>query len=321
MSLLKQDKIINIILMGSPEFSLPTFEAILNHPRFKIVAVFSQSDKAKGRGQKLKAPAVKSWAESHGLKVHQAEKIKTEFELIKSLAPDLILVMAYGQIIPLEILNLPKYKCVNVHASLLPKYRGAACLNAPILNQDEKTGLSFMLMSEGLDTGDIIKQVELNLNKRVKLSDLHDKLSILSAENVGQILEDYIDGKLIPWPQDEAKASYVPRLKKNDGLLDWSLSAEVLDAKIRGLNPWPSTFSFIKLAEHKKLLKILEAEIEESQNQNLEPGLIYVENAKLKISCGQNILNVLRLQIEGSKALSAQEFLAGYSHLLGQVLS
>ena len=316
-------KKVKVLFMGTPEFSLPDFRTLIEAKDFEIVGVYTQSDKPVGRKQTLTAPPVKLLAQEYGLKVFQPLKIKPEFENIKNLAPDLIVVIAYGKIIPQEILDIPKYGCINVHASLLPKYRGAACLNAPILNGDTKTGITIMKMEAGLDTGPIIKQAEITLSGEEKLKDVHDKLSILGAEILVPTLRLWIKGEIEAQEQNDEEATYIKVLKKEDGKLDLNKNAEELERMIRAYNPWPGTYALLK----GEALKVIEVKIvKESEINNkeklklLEIGEIYQENKRLLVKCGQNYLDILKLQLPGKKALSAQEFLNGGQNIVGKIL-
>ena len=323
-------KKVKVLFMGTPEFSLPGLKALIEAKDFKIVGVYTQSDKPSGRKQTLTAPPVKLLAQEYGLKVFQPLKIKPELENIKNLEPDLIVVIAYGKIIPQEILDIPKYGCINVHASLLPKYRGAACLNAPILNGDSKTGITIMKMEAGLDTGPIIKQAEITLNGEEKLKDVHDKLSVLGAEILVPTLRLWLEGKIEAKKQNDDEASYIKILKKEDGKLDFSKSAEELERMVRAYNPWPGTYALLK-GEALKIIEvkvIKEDKINNKENTNevkenlklLKIGEIYQENKHLLVKCGQNYLDILRLQLPGKKALSAQEFLNGNQDIVGKIL-
>ncbi|NCN22381.1 methionyl-tRNA formyltransferase [Candidatus Falkowbacteria bacterium] len=314
---------VKVLFMGTPEFSLPGFKALIEADDFEIVGVYTQSDKPVGRKQTLTAPPVKILAQEHGLKVFQPLKIKPELDNIKSLAPDLIVVIAYGKIIPQEILDIPKYGCINVHASLLPKYRGAACLNAPILNGDDKTGITIMKMEAGLDTGPIIKQAEITLNGEEKLKDVHDKLSVLGAEILVPTLRLWLEGKIKAQEQNDEEATYIKVLKKEDGKLDFNKNAEELERMIRAYNPWPGTYALLK----GEALKIIEAKVVKENEINdqeilksIKIGEIYQENKRLLAKCGQNYLDILKLQLPGKKPLSAQEFLNGNQDIVGKIL-
>ena len=307
--------------MGTPEFSLPGLSALINGADFEIVGIFTQPDKPVGRKQILTAPPVKVLALKNKFPVFQPEKIKMATENIRALAPDLIVVIAYGQIIPQNILDIPTYGCINVHASLLPKYRGAACLNAPILNGDQKTGVTIMKMEAGLDTGPILRQGEMELNGSETLADVHDSLAQLGAKLLPDTLRDWAVGKIEPQIQDENKASYVKTLSKGDAKIDWSKTATEIERHIRAYNPWPGTFCYDK---NGKITKILEAMVAPEAEKNESPkqliGQVSFRNGQLTVACGQGSIIILKLQTEGGKALSTKNFLSGHQDFIGQIL-
>jgi methionyl-tRNA formyltransferase len=319
----KENKKIKIIFMGTPEFSLPGLKSLLEDNFFKIIAVFTQTDKPKGRKQKLTPPPVKELALKYNIPIFQPEKIKLETENIRRLKPNLIVVIAYGKIIPQEILDIPNHGCINIHASLLPKYRGAACLNAPIINNDKETGITVMKMDAGMDTGPILKQFKIDLDNQSTLPQIHDKLSQLSAEILPTTLKNWIKGKITPQKQDNNFASYVKIIKKEDGRLNWNQPANKIDRLIRGLNPWPGTFT---KNEENKIIKILRAKVEKNkQTKNKEEkaikiGQVHLKDKKLAIRCGQDDLIILELQAENGKILSASDFLSGHRNFIGQIL-
>ena len=298
--------------MGTPEFAVPGLQALLKSPDFEIVGVYTQPDKPVGRKMILTPPPIKTAALTKGLPIFQPEKIKAEADNIRSLKPDLIIVIAYGKIIPQTILDIPQYGCVNVHASLLPKYRGASCLAAPILNGDEESGVTIMKMDAGMDTGDIIKQAGIKLSAKETLSSLHNRLSALGAEILVDTLKEYINGTINPQKQDEKQASYVPLIKKEDGRLQVNLSAAELERRIRAYNPWPGAFLLLNNGEK---IKILEADTEISANTG-KIGEIYTKNGQLALNCGQDILFILKLQRENRKAMNASDFLKGNQDIL-----
>lgn len=298
--------------MGTPEFALPGLKALLESSDFEIIGVYTQPDKPAGRKQKLTPPPVKILATEKNIPVFQPEKIRTEIDNIKGLNPDLIVVIAYGKIIPQEILDIPQYGCVNVHASLLPKYRGASCLAAPILNGDQESGVTIMEMDAGMDTGNIIKQTASPLSDQETLATLHDRLAKLGAEILTDTLKKYINGEIKAEVQDKNQASYVQLIKKEDGHLQPQLSAAELERKIRAYNPWPGAFLVLDNGEK---IKILEAEVEKSAN-NSNLGVISLNNGQLALNCGQDILFILKLQRENRNAMSASDFLKGNQDIL-----
>jgi len=308
---------IRIIFMGTPEFSLPSLAALAAAKDFEIIGIFTQPDKPIGRKQAITPPPVKQLAVKNGWPVFQPEKIKTEIENIKNLQPNLIVVTAYGKIIPQTILDLPTYGCINVHASLLPKYRGAACLNAPILNGDPETGVTIMKMESGLDTGPILRQAKIQLKGKETLEEVHDRLASLGAELLVPTLRDFIEQKIVPQPQDEARASYVKTLNKEDGRIDWSKPAEEVARLIRAFNPWPGAYSLLK---NGKIVKIISAESLDSNFPANYRGTLQFANNQLVIPCGRGALIILKLQLGGGRVLQTKEFLRGHQDLINQQL-
>lgn len=299
---------IRLIFMGTPEFSLPGLSSLINDKSYDIVGIFTQPDKAVGRHQTLTPPPVKNLALKHNLKVFQPQKIKAEIETIKNLQPDLIVVIAYGKIIPQEILDIPKYGCINVHASLLPKYRGAACLNAPILNGDLETGITIMQMEAGLDTGPILRQAKIKLTGTETLENVHDKLSLLGAELLGSTLREFIAGEIKPQVQDESQASYIKILKKEDGRIEWNKPAQELERMVRAYNPWPGTYT----GSNQKNVKIISVDHEILRTNSHKIGESFLNEGRLAIQCGQDALYILKLQLEGKKIMESAEFLRGH---------
>jgi len=307
-------KTYKIIFMGTPDFAVPGLKALYNDSRFEVVSVVTQKDKPVGRKQELLPTPVKKVALEFNLPVLQPTRLKNIADELKTLEPDFIVVIAYGQILNEEVLNIPKVACVNVHASLLPKYRGSACLQAPILNGDRETGITIMLMDKGLDTGDILHQEKLNLDGTETLEIVHDKLTELGASVLGDTLIDFAEGKIIPQKQDESLTSYVKIIDKKDGQIDWNSEAESIERKIRAFTPWPGTFTYLD----GKLVKIIKAKVAINEDAELSVGQIFSENKDLLVKCGQNALLILELQLEGKKATDSQSFLAGHSNTVGQ---
>lgn len=297
----------NIIFLGTPEFAIPGLKKLIKSKDFSVTAVFTQKDKAKGRKQIISAPLVKKIALKENIPVYQPKKIQEEINTIKRLKPDLIVVIAYGQILQEEILNIPKYGCINLHASLLPKYRGASCISAAILNNDKYTGITVMKMDKGMDTGDIIKQAKIKLNNKEKADDLHDKLSLLGADILEPALKNYCQGKIKPKKQDEKEASYVKLTKKSEGKINWQEPAEIIERKIRAYHPWPGTYCYL---ENGELLKILEAK-KSDDKEKLKAGQVKIKNKQIIVGTGQANLIILKLQKSGQKALKTEDFVLG----------
>lgn len=296
-----------LIFMGTPQFAIPSLEKLIKARDLEIIGVFTQADKKQGRKQEISYSPVKKIALKHNLTVFQPNRIKDQTDIILNLKPDIIVVIAYGQIIPQSILDIPKYNCLNVHGSLLPKYRGASCLAAPILNGDNETGITIMKMEAKMDTGPILKQFKIKLNHTETLQDIHDTLANLSAEHLDSVILDYTKNKIKEKKQDDNQASYVKLTKKSDGLIDWQKSATEIEREIRAYFPWPGSFSFY----HAKMLKILEAKISNEQ-LNLKPGEVRYQAKKIFIGTGQGVLDILKLQLSGEKILTSQEFINGH---------
>lgn len=299
---------LRIIFMGTPDFAIPSLNALIKNTDLEIVGVFTQTDKSAGRGKLMTAPPIKQLAIQNNLSVFQPLKIKTETDNIRKLKPDLIVVVAYGKIIPQEILDIPTYGCLNVHASLLPKYRGAACLNAPILYGDSETGITIMKMEAGLDTGPILRQEKISLQGEENLEYVHDKLANLGAQILPEVIKDWINGNIKPIEQEESKASYIKMLSKEDGHINWNRPAEEIERMIRAYNPWPGTFSFL----NKEILKIVEVDKNPLKINNYRAGEIFINQGQLAIQCQPDALIVRKLQVSGKKIVDSADFLRGH---------
>ncbi len=312
-----------IIFIGTPEFGIPTLQALNSSADFKIIAVISQPDKKIGRTQKITATPIKKIAKELGLKVYQPDKIRNFVSEIQDLNPDLIIVAAYGQIIPESILSIPKFGCLNIHGSLLPLYRGAGCLAAPIINGDKETGITLMKMDKGLDTGDILKQFKIKLEPNDNLETVHDRLSKLSGETIIDALQKYLAGQLPAQKQDDARATYVKTFQKEDGHLDFSKPALEIERLIRALNPWPGTFGYLDVPDLKinhSLVKILGVRPVPIKTSKYQPGELFIDNKALGVQCGDEALIITKLQIAGRKVMETDEFLRGNKSIIGQVL-
>ena len=319
----KPNQKIRTIFLGTPEFGVSCLEALVQSDFFDLVAVISQPDKPVGRRQELLSPAIKTTAQKYHLPVHQPIKIKTETELIKKLDPELIVVVAYGQIIPESILAIPRFGCINVHGSLLPRYRGAACLQAAIINGDRYSGITVMQMDKGLDTGPILARKKIKLAKEETIDSLHDKLSLVGAKLLIKTLKRYINGRLKAKPQSEDGASYVKMIKKEAGHLDWTKSATAIERQIRAFNPWPGSYGFLsnhKLKLNKVMFKILAVRSDPIKVNSHPIGQIFLHNSALAVQCGQNSLVIIKLQLEGKRAMEVDEFLRGNNTIIGSIL-
>ncbi len=304
-----------IVFMGTPEFAVTSLKALIDAGE-NVVAVVTQPDRPKGRGRRLASPPVKVLAESHSIPVLQPEKIKTPqfYEELSKFSPDLICVAAYGKILPKNILELPPLGCINVHASLLPKLRGAAPINWAIIRGERITGVTTMFMDEGMDTGDILLKEEVAIDDEDTAETLTEKLAPLGGKLLIKTLKALRKGTLKPIPQDDSKATYAPMLKKEMGRVDWSKGAREIRNLIRGLIPWPGAFTTLG----GKVLKLYRAEVAEGGG---EPGtVIEAGEAGLMVATGERALKVLELQLEGGKRLSATAFLRGHRIEPGTVL-
>jgi len=298
--------------MGTPQFAVDSLSGLIDSDQFDVLAVFTAPDRPAGRGQEMQASAVKKLAVYEKLPVFQPEKIKDQewVEKITELQPDAIVVVAYGQIIPQSILDIPKYGCINVHASLLPKYRGASPIHMAITNGEKETGVTIMQMDAGMDTGAKIKAQKTKIKSEDNLESMHDKLSIMGADLLIDCLPKYIAGEIKPVPQDNNEASYTQILKKKDGKIDWNQASEEVVNMIRGFNPWPGTFT----EWEGKCLKILAAQ---ASHKDLAPGQVAYEDNHIFIGTKDGAIEVLQLQLEGRNCLIAPEFIKGCSMLDG----
>lgn len=310
--------------MGTPDFAVDTLDAIVKAGH-EVLLVVTQPDKAKGRGKKLQYTPVKEKALEYDLPVAQPEKVREEafMEELEKLNPDVIVVVAFGQILPERILNIPKYGCINVHASLLPAYRGAAPIQWAVIDGLEESGVTTMYMEKGLDTGDIICQSRLQLAENETGGSLFDRLASEGASLLLTTLEQLEAGTATRTKQDDSKSSYAKMLTKDMGRLDFSDDAVVLERLIRGLNPWPSAYTRLK----DKTLKVYEAKVlteEETQSLNGEitaPGsVIAVDKKSFTVRCGKGALQIMNLQLEGKKRMDTAAFLLGYKIEAGEML-
>jgi len=295
-----------IVFMGTPEFACPTLKILIDRGE-QVVAVVTQPDRPKGRGQQTLAPPVKLLAQMHGIPVLQPVKVRLPepIEEIRALKPDLIVVVAFGQILPKALLDIPTHGCINVHASLLPRYRGAAPLNWCIINGETETGVTTMMMDVGLDTGDMLLKRSTPIDPDEDTSALHDRLSQIGAELLGETLDRLAQGKLVREKQDDTLTCYASMLKKEDGRIDWSLSAAAIKNLVRGMTPWPGAFTYLD----GKLLKVYRVGIAAGAGQ---PGeIVRAARDGIEVACGEGSVVIHELQLEGKKRLPAAEFLAG----------
>lgn len=290
--------------MGSPEFALPPLRLLAS--RYDVVGVVTQPDREAGRGRELKPPPVKLLALELGIPVMQPEKLRRPeaLEELRAFAPELIVVAAFGQILKPEVLDLPQHGCINVHASLLPRWRGAAPINAAVLHGDRETGVTIMRMDPGLDTGPILSQRTLEIGERETAGDLYGRLAILGADLLAETLPGYLAGDILPQPQPEEGITYAPMLKKEEGLLDFTATAEELSRRVRAFQPWPGTY----FEWNGATLKVLRAHAEEG---SAGEGETLVHQGLPAVGTGAGLLILDEVQPAGKKSMNGKAFLAG----------
>ena len=305
------------VFMGTPDFAAGALKSLIEAGH-EITAVVTQPDKAKGRSQELLPPPVKVVALEHGIPVLQPVRIKRpeEVEKLKQYPADIYVVAAFGQILSQEILDIPEFGCLNIHASLLPKYRGASPIQHVIIDGEEKTGITIMQMDAGLDTGDMLYQKEIVISPKDTYASLHDKLMVLGGEAIVEALPLLEQGKLVPRKQEDALSCYAHLIDKTMGELDFTKSAEILDRLIRGLNPWPSAYT----TYHGKQLKVWEAEPVESPKAGKPGEILAVEKDAVLVAAGSGALRITSLQLSGKKRMSAHDFLLGVRMTPGEIL-
>lgn len=305
-----------IVFMGTPDFAVPTLEALVKGGH-EVMAAVTQPDKPKGRGKAVLMTPVKEKALEYSIPVYQPAKVQDEefVELLAKMDPDAIVVVAFGQILPKALLEIPKYGCVNVHGSLLPKYRGAAPIQWAVIDGEAVSGVTTMRMDEGLDTGDILEVREIPLDKKETGGSLFNKLSILGGELILSTLEKLENGSIERTPQGESTTSYAKMLDKSMGEIDWEKSAVQIERLIRGLNPWPSAYTFLK----GKSLKIWAADVVKGEGAGTF-GRVKKEKDRLLVETGDGFLSIAELQLEGKKRMDTAAFLRGFLLEDGTVL-
>lgn len=297
-----------VIFMGTPDFAVGTLEEILAAGH-EVVLVVSQPDKAVGRSKALKYTPVKACALAHGIEVYQPERVRNEecIEYLRSYEPDIIIVEAFGQLIPKAILDMPRYGCVNVHASLLPKYRGAAPIQWAVINGDPVTGVTTMRMDEGLDTGDMIMKREVALREDETGGSLFERLSEAGAKLCVETMAAIENGTAVYTPQDHEQATHTKKIYKEMGSIDWSRDAQTIECLIRGLDPWPSAYTRL----NDRTLKIWKAKVI-AGDSDMPPGcIVKADREGLLVQTGEGMLLLTEVQLEGKKRMSAEAFLNG----------
>lgn len=297
------------VFMGTPDFAAEVLRRLYDSEN-SVELVITQPDRAKNRGKKIQPTPVKALAEEHQTLVYQPEKIRKDeqvIEKLKDVSPDVIVVAAYGQILPEEILGLPKYGCINVHASLLPRLRGASPIQHAIINGDEKTGVTIMQMAKGLDTGDMLTKAEIEIGS-MNGQQLHDALAKIGGDLLIETLRLINDGKVVPEPQDEALATYAGMISKKDGKIDFNKSPDEIERLIRGFDPWPGAFCSLD----GETVKIWRANAIEETSENKPGTVVFADETGIGICCGGKILKVTEIQAPGKKRMKVSDYLRGH---------
>lgn len=307
-----------IVFMGTPDFSVPTLKALVEAGH-EVAAVVTQPDRPRGRGKELQMTPVKVQALAYGIPVYQPEKVKDPafVEILRSLQPEVIVVIAFGQILSRDILDLPPYGCVNIHASLLPKYRGAAPIQWAVIDGEKETGVTTMMMDVGLDTGDMLEKTVIPLDPKETGGSLFDKLSQAGGPLILSTLEKLKAGTAVRTPQTDEDSTYAKMLTKSLGRIDWSMEAAAIERLIRGLNPWPSAYTSV----HGKTLKIWDADVLKESFDGAAPGqIVRTDPHSLIVAAGEALLSIRELQLEGKKRMDVETFLRGYTVEKGEIL-
>ena len=296
-----------VLFMGTPEFAVPTLEALIQE--HEVIGVYTQPDKPKGRGKAMAFPPVKEKAMEHNIPVYQPAKVRVPEVVaeIEAMNPDAIVVVAFGQILPESILNIPKYGCINVHASLLPKYRGAAPMQWAIIDGEKETGITTMYMAKGLDTGDMILKATTPIGPKETGETLHDRMSVMGGPLIIETLKQIEAGTAPRTPQDDSLSCYASMLDKELGCINWNKDAASIERLIRGLNSWPSAYTFW----NEKTLKIWDSEVVEYSGTEENGSVIAKDKLSFTVKCGENALKILEVQLQGKKRMAAQAFLVG----------
>ena len=307
-----------LVYMGTPDFAVPALVSLVEAGH-EVAAVVTQPDKPKGRGKAVLMTPVKEKALSYGIPVYQPARVKKNEEflnVLKEIQPDAIVVAAFGQILPREILELPKYGCVNIHASLLPKYRGAAPIQWAVIDGEKESGITTMMMDVGLDTGDMLEKTVIPLDPKETGGSLFEKLSQAGGKLILSTLDKLEKGTAVRTPQKDEDSTYAKMLTKSLGRIDWSMEAEAIERLIRGLNPWPSAYTSL----HGKTLKLWDGDVLK-ETTDARPGqVVLCDPRRLVVAAGEGLLSIRQLQLEGKKRMDVETFLRGYSVKEGEIL-
>lgn len=304
------------VFFGTPSFAIPILKALFQGKE-EVIAIITQPDRGKGRGQKMTPPPVKELALQYGIVPLQPEKVgEVSFvDAIQKLKPDLFVVVAFGQILPKVLLEIPRFGAINVHASLLPKYRGAAPIAWAILRGEKMTGITTMLMDEGMDTGDILMQAEIPIEEGDTAEILQEKLSVLGALLLIETIERMKAGSISVLHQDSTKATYAPQMKKEDGRIDWKKGAEEIDCQVRAFNPWPGAFT----GWDNRLLKIYHGKVRKGKSQGKTGTVVWIGADFIEVETGRGSFLIKEVQLEGKRRMAVRDFLSGHSIPVGTV--
>jgi len=303
-----------IVFIGTGEIGVPTLRALLRSTQHELLGVVTQPDKPAGRDQRMQAPPIKAELHETSTPTLQPARMRNEetIEQIRALKPEVIVVMAYGQILPKSVLEIPRVACLNLHASLLPRHRGAAPIQAAIVAGESQTGITVIYMDEGLDTGDVLLQSKLEISPNETGGSLHDRLAAIAPAPLLEALDQLAAGTALRTPQNSALATYAPKLGREDGKIDWTESAEVIERKIRAFDPWPGAFTQLTDISGKvRNLKVFRASVVE--NQAGDPGSVSRPNDEVVVATGKDALRLDEVQLEGKQRMRAAEFLRGFS--------
>lgn len=297
-----------IVFMGTPDFSVPILQSLANNPEYEVVLIVTQPDRPKGRKKILTPPPVKTAGEKLGIPVFQPEKLRDEYKKVLSYHPDIIVTAAYGQLLPKALLDAPPFGCINVHASLLPEFRGGAPIHHAIIAGKKETGITIMYMAEKLDAGDIISQVKVPIDEKDHVGSMHDKLSEAGAQLLMETLPKIFAREIEPVPQDEAKATFAANIRREEEKIDWSKTAQEIFNHIRGLHPWPVAYTTYE----GKIMKIWWGETDHTQYSGKPGEIIRVERDAFTVICGDGKgLSVTEIQPAGKKRMTVKEYLQG----------
>ncbi|MEA3464493.1 MAG: methionyl-tRNA formyltransferase [Thermodesulfobacteriota bacterium] len=310
-----EEKSIRTVFMGTPDFALSTLAGLIDL-ELNMVGVFTQPDRPKGRGKKLAAPPVKELAAKHGIPVFQPQRLRDEEAVVQvaELAPDLIVVVAYGQILPQSVLDIPKYGCINVHASLLPRHRGAAPINKAIIDGDQIAGVTTMMMDIGLDTGDMLVKHSVDIFPQETAGQLHDRLAKLGCEAMVETVARLCAGTLKRESQDDSQSTYASMMKKEDGRIDWQQDAATIHNLVRGLDPWPGAYTTLE----GETLKVADTRV--CEGSGVSGTVLHADGDGVIVACGDGALKIDGLQLPGKKRLCAADFLRGRTLEVGTQL-